>query len=98
MKLSISGFFFGLMLVFPILLQGQSTFKNCKAEGRAKKTKKNPKGLVSANFKAQNLLKNRDYGPADPDIDSTVTLAELLKKSNDKNLCRRRVSTSPVTS
>jgi len=64
----------------------QSPFKGCKAEGSGKKTKRNPKGAVSAKNKAQNLLKNRDDGPADNAIDSSVTLAEMLKKSNNTKL------------
>jgi hypothetical protein len=62
----------------------QSAFKGCKAEGRATKTKKNPKGVVSEKNKAQNRLKNRDDGPATSEIDGAVTLADILKKSNDK--------------
>jgi hypothetical protein len=64
----------------------QSAFKGCKAEGREKKSKKNPKGTVTAKIKAQNLLKNRDNGPSASDIDSSVTLAEILKKSNNATL------------
>jgi len=73
-----------IFLIFPFSISTQSAFKSCKAEGRAAKTKKNPKGAVSAKNKAQNLLKNRDDGPKDSDIDGAVTLTELLKKSNDK--------------
>ena len=83
-KKSLLGVIIVLLMVGQLLAYAQSTFKNCKAEGRAAKTKKNPKGTVSAKNKAQNLLKNRDDGPKDSDIDGAVTLTELLKKSNDK--------------
>jgi hypothetical protein len=73
-----------LFLTIPSNQCAQSTFKNCKAEGRGKKTKKNPTGKIGAKTKAQNVLKNRDDGPSGGDIDDSVTLAELLKKSNDK--------------
>lgn len=72
-----------LFSLAPFAGYSQSPFKGCKAEGRSVKTKKNPKGTIGENTKAQNRLKNRDDGPAGGDIDSTVTLAELLKKSNN---------------
>src|SRR5215813_509150 len=75
-----------LLGLAPFDARSQSPFKGCKAEGRGKKSKKNPKGTVSAKNKAQNLLKNRDNGPADSEIDSSVTLAEILKKSNNSKL------------
>ena len=73
-----------LVLFVPATVYSQSPFKNCAAEGRAKKTKKNPTGKISENTKAQNRLKNRDDGPDPSDIDKTITIEDLLKKSNDK--------------
>ena len=71
------------LVLTPLSSNSQNAFKGCKAEGRAKKTKKNPKGTISAKTKAQNRLKNRDDGPTSSETDSEVTLAELLKKSKN---------------
>jgi hypothetical protein len=70
-----------LLLFSSAAVHPQSIFKGCKAEGQARKTKKNPTGKISEGTKAQNRLKNRDDAPAD--IDESVTLAELLKKANN---------------
>ena len=72
-----------LALFLPVNIDGQSAFKGCAAEGRGKKSKKNPSGKIGENTKSQNRLKNRDDGPTASQIDSSVALAELLKKSNN---------------
>jgi hypothetical protein len=74
-------FLAGFLLFSSITVYPQSAFKGCRAEGRARKTKKNPTGKISEKNKAQNRLKNRDDAPTN--IDESVTLAELLKKANN---------------
>lgn len=79
---TLTSILFALLLLFSsITVYPQSPFKGCAAEGRARKTKKNPTGKISEKTKAQNRLKNRDDAPTD--IDESVTLAELLKKANN---------------
>lgn len=70
-----------LLLSSSITVYPQTPFRGCAAEGRARKTKRNPTGKISEKTKARNRLKNRDAAPTD--IDDSVTLAELLKKAND---------------
>src|SRR5258705_9237874 len=77
-------FLLTLTLLVSITVYAQSPFKNCAAAGRAKKTIKNPTGKISANTKTQNLQKNRDDGPSDSDIDTTISIEDLLNKNNDK--------------
>ena len=75
---------FAVVLLYPVTVYSQSSFDGCAAEGKRKKTTKNPTGKVPPREAAMNRMKNRD--DVTGSIDHSITIQTLIDSPEETDL------------
>lgn len=73
-----------LVLLLSLNLYGQTAFKGCAAEGKRKKTTKNPGRTVPAKEAAMNRMKNRE--DITGSIDHSIAIQDLINSPEQADL------------